>query len=131
MKIKSYFLFFFLILCGNFSVSAQNVMTKDTSIIHITDNNHLSVTFKNDQFYDWLAKQSPKHKYLSSSLEIENLQYVTEWNKRVGNIEYDANLYTQQIDYKIKPRLHYGLDVNYKLYMYFKFFEEKYEKLLL
>ncbi len=140
MKIKFQFLLaiLFFVACGSFSVSAQNINTKKVSvstaksdIIQITDNKHIDIAFRGGRFYDWLAKQPPKHKFLQSSLEIENLQYVTEWNTRVGNSKYDANLYKQQIDYKIKPRLHYGLDLNYELYMYFRFFEENHEKLLL
>jgi len=125
-------------VCGGFSVSAQDISTSKISkvrsksdIILITDHKSFKVTFKDGQFYSWLTKQSPKKKYLQSSLEIKNLQYATEWNRRVDNPKYNSDLYTQLIDYQIKPKKHYGIDVNYELYMYFKFFEEKHEKLLI
>jgi hypothetical protein len=139
MKIKllCIIVVFFMIAGGNTSVLAQNkvkstneVDDKKNDIIHITDHKSFEVTFNDDQFYGWLKKQIPKRRYLQSSLEIENLQYSSEWNRRVGNPEFDSNLYVEQIDYQIKPKKHYGIDVNYKLFMYFKFFEEKYEKLL-
>ncbi len=99
--------------------------------IHITNNDNFDVTFEDVGFYNWLAKQSPKSEFLRSSLEITNLQYVTEWNRRVDTPEkYDNELYKKKINYKIHPKKHYGLDVNYELYMYFKFFEEKHEMLL-
>jgi len=125
-------------ISGNYSISAQTVSknnnlttVKKSDIVYITDHKSFEVTFRGEQFYIWLKKQSPKHKYLQSSLEIENMQYANEWNRRVGNPEFDSNMYVQQIDYQIKPKLHYGMDVNYELFMYFKFFEEKYEKLLI
>ncbi len=139
MKIKPLFIFIILmaVIGGSSSISAQTVSKNSNSttikkndIVYITDNKSFEVSFKGEQFYKWLKRQSPKHKYLQSSLEIENMQYANEWNSRVGNPKYDSNMYVQHIDYQIKPKLHYGMDVNYELYMYFKFFEEKHEKLL-
>ena len=140
MKIKPLFILIILmaVIGGSSSISAQTVSqnsnsaaVKKSDIVYITDHKSFEVTFKGEQFYKWLKKQSPKHKYLQSSLEIENMQYADEWNRRVGNPKYNSNMYVQQVDYQIKPKLHYGMDVNYELFMYFKFFEEKYEKLLI
>ncbi len=140
MKIKPLFILIILmaVIGGSSSISAQTVLKnsistteKENNIVYITDHKSFEVTFKGEQFYKWLKKQSPKHKYLQSSLEIENMQYASEWNRRVGNPKFDSDIYVQHVDYQIKPKLHYGMDVNYELYMYFKYFEEKYEKLLI
>ena len=140
MKNKLLFIFvFFLTIIGeNSSILAQKVSESSNSttrekndIVYITDNKSFEVTFKGEHFHKWMKKQTPKHKYLQSSLEIENMQYASEWNRRVGNPKYDSNKYVQHIDYQLKPKLNYGIDVNYELYMYFIFFEEKYEKLLI
>ena len=137
-KLLYIFVFFLTIIGENSSILAQKVSESSNSttiekndIVYITDNKSFEVTFKGEHFYKWMKKQTPKHKYLQSSLEIENMQYASEWNRRVGNPKYDSNKYVQHIDYQIKPKLHYGIDVNYELYMYFIFFEEKYEKLLI
>jgi len=139
MKIKllHILVIFIMIAGGKSSVLAQSKVKSSTSedrekndIVHITDHKSFAVTFKGDQFYSWLTKQTPKNKYLQSSLEIENLQYSNEWNRRVDNPKFNSNLYAEQIDYQIKPRKHYGIDVNYELYMYFKYFEERHEILL-
>ena len=130
MKIKllHVLVIFIMIAGGKSSVLAQSKVKssnttdhKKNDIVHITDHKSFAVTFKGDQFYSWLTKQIPKNKYLQSSLEIENLQYSNEWNRRVDNPKFNSDLYAQQIDYQIKPRKHYGIDVNYELYMYFKY----------
>lgn len=103
-----------------------------TETIHITNNEGFNITFKDKGFYAWLQKQQPKKEFLESTLEINNYQYVEEWNKRASNPSmYDPKLYSQIIPYKFQPKKRYGLDVNYELFMYFKFFEEKHEKILL
>ena len=139
MKIKLLYILvvFISIAGGNISILAQNKPNnskstdgKKNDIVHITDHKNFEVTFNDGNFHNWLTKQLPKSKYLQSSLEIKNLQYTSEWNRRVGNPEFDSDLYVQHIEYQIKPKKHYGIDVNYKLFMYFKFFEEKYEELL-
>ena len=139
MKLKLVYILLLLVFvaCGSSSNSTSDVeikskssVTKKKDIVHITDHKTFETTFKADQFYSWLAKQSPKNQFLQSSLEIENLQYAMEWNRRVDNSDFDSNLYTHQINYQIQPKKHYGMDVNYELYMYFKFFEETHEKLL-
>ncbi len=129
--------------CGSTSSSKKSKNNKNTTNIStpakststekivITNNDNFTVTFQDKGFYDWLQKQPSKNKFLRSTLEIANLQYVTEWNRRVDlPDQYDKNLYTQKIHYKIYPKKHYGLDTNYELYMYFKFFEQKHENLL-
>lgn len=81
-------------------------------------------------FDSWLVTQKPMSYYTEPWLEQRNYQYVTEWNRRVSEpFRYNPNLYEQPIDYS--PHIHYGLEVNYLLYMYFKFFEQKYRQKLL
>ncbi len=104
--------------------------TPDT--IHITDHKYFDITFYEAGFNKWLAQQEPMSNFYESSLEIRNMQYVNEWNTRVANPSiYDSHLYSQRIEYKINPRKRYGLEVNYKLYQFFIFFEKKHEQLLL
>lgn len=138
MKLPYILVIFMMIAIGNTTALAQNKVKnsnttngKKKDVVHITDHKSFKVTFNDDRFHSWLTKQKPKSKYLQSSLEIENLQYTSEWNRRVGNPEFDSDLYVEHIDYQIKPKRHYGIDVNYKLYMYFKYFEEKHEKILI
>jgi len=67
--------------------------------------------------------------YSQSYYEIKNRLYVTEWNSRVQNpLRYNSSIYENRIDYDFNTD--YGLDVNYKLYNYFKFVAYKYKEKL-
>lgn len=80
-------------------------------------------------FQSWLATQRPQSYYTQSTLEIKNTFYVMEWNRRVIQpMVYDPNLYMQTINYD--PKIDYGMEVNYLLYMYFEFFQQKYNQRL-
>jgi hypothetical protein len=72
-------------------------------------------------FESWLATKPPKEFYSKDFYEQKNRLYVTEWNNRYISSR-NRNLYESFIDYD--PRTDYGLDINYKLYYYFKYFEE-------
>jgi len=73
-------------------------------------------------FESWLVTKPSRWFYSQSYYEQKNRLYVTEWNHRYrifpGKVKYDS-----YIDYDF--RTDYGLDLNYKLYYYFRYFEEK------
>ena len=80
-------------------------------------------------FESWLATQRSANFYTQPTLESKNKFYVMEWNRRVINPQvYNPNLYMQQIDYD--HQIDYGMEVNYLLYMYFQFFQDKYNQRL-
>ena len=59
-------------------------------------------------------------------LQNKNRIYVSVWNSRVQNSQkYNSTIYENIIQYE--PNVDYGLEVNYKLYWYFKFAEQKYK----
>ncbi len=69
----------------------------------------------------------PANFYSVEYYEQRNRQYVTEWNIRHRNPQrYNPNIYENEINYN--PNIRYGLDVNYKLFNYFKFVEYKYNQ---
>jgi hypothetical protein len=73
-------------------------------------------------FDSWLVTRPSMNFYSQSYYEIKNLLYVTEWNIRYNNpLRYGA-IYEDYIDYR--PEIDYGLELNYRLYNYFLFFEE-------
>ncbi|GGK48782.1 MULTISPECIES: DUF6146 family protein [Flavobacteriaceae] len=74
-----------------------------------------------------LTIAKPANFYSQSYYETKNKFYVTEWNNRARNpLGYNPNIYENVIDYDFN--IDYGLDVNYKLYNYFKFVESKYKQ---
>ncbi len=69
----------------------------------------------------------PDFYYSQDYYEIKNQIYVTLWNIRAENpLRYDSSIYENVIDYDFNTD--YGLDVNYKLYNYFKFVEYRYKE---
>ena len=69
----------------------------------------------------------PANFYSQQFYEGKNKFYVTEWNVRAKNpMRYDNSIYENEINYD--SNTDYGLDVNYKLYNYFKFVEHKYKQ---
>jgi hypothetical protein len=73
-------------------------------------------------FDAWLAVQHPKNFQTKEYYELKNRFYVQEWNNRYLSSKNDG-LYGNFIDYR--PATDYGLDLNYRLYYYFRFFEER------
>lgn len=80
-------------------------------------------------FDPWLRVQKPMTYYTAGYLRNRNLFYVNEWNRRVYLPGvYSSQIYSQLIDYD--PGTDYGLEVNYMLFMYFKFIQKKYKQKL-
>lgn len=80
-------------------------------------------------FNSWLITQKPMSFYANTTLAYRNYVNVVEWNNRVTQpLLYNPNLYEQEINYL--PNVDYGIEVNYKLFMYFKFFQQKYKQRL-
>lgn len=78
-------------------------------------------------FNSWLLSQPPRGFYGQSLLESKNRLFVSEYNNRVLQpARYPHNLYTEQINYD--PNIDYGYEVNYLLYNYFVYFQEKYNQ---
>lgn len=73
-------------------------------------------------FDAWLATKPSKIFYSQNYYEHKNRLYVSEWNHRYMTSR-NNNLYDSYIDYNYNTD--YGIDVNYKLYYFFRYFEEK------
>lgn len=62
-------------------------------------------------------------------MEQKNKMYTSEWNSRVHQpFIYNPNLYSMRIDYE--SEINYGYEVNYMLYNYFIYFQNKYSQRL-
>lgn len=75
----------------------------------------------------WLNSHSfSKNQYTNAYLQSMNNQYVQEWNHRYAIGDRRIESY---IDYDAHNK--YDFEFNYKLFMYFKYFEETYRTKLL
>lgn len=106
--------------------NAEIVVPTDT--LHIAkDSTEYEIIIIDPGFNYWLATQPSANYYTQQFLESKNLFYVQEWNRRAMRpLEYNPNIYEMTIDYD--PFIDYGLEVNYKLYQYFKYVNEVYHQ---
>lgn len=115
--------------------TTKSVVQADTDTAKLSD----TVRIANDEieyeiiiiepgFNSWLITQPPKGYYGLTYLETRNRQYVIEYNNRVYAPGYNKSLYVQEINYD--SNISYGLEVNYLLYNYFKYFETTYNQKL-
>ena len=82
-----------------------------------------------EQGFDRYLNTQPKIDYYSLTfLESKNLFYSQEYNRRVRDIARSRDLYPQEINYN--RNVHYGKEVNFLLFNYFQFFEQKYNQRL-
>lgn len=78
-------------------------------------------------FLNSIAK--PEGYYSQSYMEIRNKFWVITWNTRAQNpSQYDTSIYENIIDYQ--SNINYGYEVNYKLFNYFLFAQQKYRMTL-
>lgn len=89
-------------------------------IVSIKDSTEYELIVFDPAFDYWFESRSfSKSQYSNEYLQSINYQYAMEWNRRysAGDLRIDSN-----IDYS--PFIKYDFEFNYKLFMYFKYFEE-------
>lgn len=74
-------------------------------------------------FDTWLLSQRPMNFYSEEYYKSWNQRYVIEYNIRYRNGP-QQELYESEIQYDYM--INYGIELEYKLYNYFLFFEQKY-----
>lgn len=74
-------------------------------------------------YESFLIMQPPSEYYSQQYYEMWNYRYVLEWNLRYMNGLRYGDLYQVYIDYD--QNINYGLELNYRLYYYFRFFEKE------
>ena len=114
------------------TVEADNSSAQIGDTIKITsDKTEYEIIIIEPGFNVWLNTTArPEGFYNQTYLENKNIFYVQAWNSRVLRPQrYNPNLYEMQIDYR--QNIDYGYEVNYKLYNYFIYFQNKYNQNLL
>ena len=114
--------------------SSKSAMKKTTDTVTANDTIRISndsleyeILIIEPGFNTWILTQPPKGYYGIPFLESRNRNFVYEYNNRVLNPQrYSTILYPMQINYNMG--IHYGLEVNYMLYNYFLYFQQKYKQ---
>jgi hypothetical protein len=123
-----------IIACGTSKPNVSNpekpkTATNDTIKI-VNEELEYEVIIIEPGFDSWLQSTAlPRGYYTQNYLENKNNFYVLEWNNRVRQPQiYPPNLYEMSIDYQ--STINYGYEVNYMIYNYMIYFQNKYNQRL-
>ena len=131
MKALKHILTFFCIgvllwSCGS-SPLKNSSDTKEEPVVIANDSLEYEIIIIDIGFSAYLNSTAfPPGYYSQNYLENRNVQFVTNWNIRANNpARGNPNIYENVMDYQ--PTVDYGYDVNYKLFNYFLFAQNKYK----
>ncbi len=111
--------------CGSVQKDVQNSTQAINDTVRIAnDSLEYEIIIIEPGFNQWLATRRPRGFYEQFWLENRNIILVNEYNNRVVNsTQFNPNLYLQQINYD--RTVDYGYEVNYLLWNWFEFFQER------
>lgn len=117
---------FFVVSCGSYPTK-NNTTVKEQPVVIANEALQYEVIIIDQGFTSYLNTVARPIEYYSESyLKNKNRVYINVWNSRASNPQrFNSSIYENVIDYQ--PNLDYGLEVNYKLFWYFKFAENKYK----
>ncbi|HET8809905.1 MAG TPA: DUF6146 family protein [Flavobacteriaceae bacterium] len=131
MKNSCYLLFIGLFVYACASTKDKNMdddMAKKDTVRIANDSLDYEVIIFEPGFDTWLVTQLPIESYSTEYLEAKNRRMIAEYNRRAMNPMRYGSLYPITINYD--PNVHYGKKVNYMLYNYLEYFQEKYNQRL-
>ena len=113
----------------NFSQKEEPKLASDTITI-ANEEIEYEITIIDGGFASWFNTNArPRDFYSQTYLEARNRVWVLEWNIRANSpMNYNSNLYEMQIDYN--SYTDYGYEVNYMLYNYLVYFQQKFNQKL-
>lgn len=119
--------------CGSGNTGFKNnpdtTTVKNDTVRIANDSLEYEILIIETGFDSWLLSQPPRGHYGQSYLETKNRMFVTDYNSRVSQpARFSRDLYTDWINYD--PTTDYGYEVNYMLYNYFMYFQDKYKQRL-
>lgn len=124
-------LFFMLLIvgCDTQRAVVSEDAKKESDMVRIAnDSLEYEIIIFEPGFSAWLARQRSREFFILENLETRNRIFALEYNRRVNDPRHTRDLYPQEINYD--PKLRYGMEVNYLLYHYFIYFQEKYKQRL-
>ena len=120
-------LFLSILIAGCSSLNVNNkIKEKEKPVIISNESLEYEIIIIDIGFTLYLNTiAKPMNYYSLNFLENKNTIYVANWNMRALNpSKYNSSIYENVIEYS--PQVNYGLEVNYKLFNYFQFAEQKY-----
>lgn len=120
-------------------IDVPNAVQSEIAVVNLsklkmTDKDYFAAILANQildgGFASWFNTNArPRDFYSQTYLEARNRVWVLEWNVRANSpMNYNNNLYEMQIDYN--SYTDYGYEVNYMLYNYLVYFQQKFNQKL-
>ncbi len=111
--------------CSSVPIS-KKAIEKEEPVVIANDSLEYEIIIIDPGFNYFLnAVAQPVGYYTQNYMEARNKAWVITWNFRAQNpLQYNPNIYENTIDYQ--PNIDYGYEVNYKLFNYFLFAQQKY-----
>lgn len=131
MKYLKHLIAVFIVAILVWSCSSSPVknspQVKEEPVVIANDSLEYQITIIDVGFNTFLESVArPKGFYSQNYMETRNRIFVTNWNMRARNpAQFNPNIYENVIDYQ--PTVNYGYEVNYKLFNYFLFAQQKYK----
>lgn len=112
--------------CGSSSPINKNLTEKEEPVVIANDSLEYQIIIIDIGFNNFLnSVAKPEGFYSQQYLEARNRAWVVTWNQRAAlPNRFNPNIYENIIDYQ--PTIDYGYEVNYKLFNYFLFAQQKY-----
>ena len=119
-------LLLFLDACGS-SLTTTSESTKEAPVVIANDSLEYEIIIIDLGFTLFLNTiAQPEGYYSQQFLASRNAIFVSNWNYRAQHPAlFDGTIYENVIDYQ--PTIDYGYEVNYKLFNYFMFAQQKYK----
>ncbi|MFY9144982.1 MAG: DUF6146 family protein [Bacteroidales bacterium] len=127
MKAMTLPLFVFLIGMSICSFAQKQpdagAVIKDFTDTSLSDSIYYELIVFDVAFDNWMTTNSrPVWYYEKEYYEAKNRNYIISWNNLVKQ-----NMFRPPFEYEIdyEPAIDYGIDLNWKLFWYFKYLEQK------
>lgn len=116
----------FIWACGSSPINKKTTK-KEEPVVIANDSLEYEVIIIDIGFNQYLNSIAlPRGHYSQQYMENRNRFFVNEWNRRAQNPQrYNPNIYENVIDYQ--SSIDYGYEVNYLLFNYFLFAQQKYK----
>lgn len=131
MKILQHIIFLSIVgvmlwACSSSPVKDASNSQKEEPVVIANDSLEYKIIIIDPGFTTYLNSiAKPEGFYSQQYLENKNRLYVTTWNYRARNpLQFNSTIYENVIDYS--SHIDYGYEVNYKLFNYFEFAQQKY-----
>lgn len=136
---NSIYILIILCLIVACSTTKSNVVNTEKSTPATTSNDTIKIVNEEIEyeviiiepgFNFWVQSTAfPRGYYTQQYLETKNYNYILEWNNRVRQPQrFPPDLYEMIINYE--PTINYGYEVNYLIYNYMIYFQNKYNQKL-